>query len=86
MYYIYWIKPDGEIGTAEVESGKDLYDWTKYEGTYLRCQPYAFIPDRQLWGTYIDMYTRGKFSEKDWKVISPATIPSAIRAYHLITH
>lgn len=86
MYYIYWLKPDGSMGTAEVENGEDLYGWTKYRGTYLRCQPYVFITDRQLWGTYIDMYVRGKSSERDWRVISPETIPPAIRAYHLITH
>lgn len=84
MYYIYWIKPDGGIGTAEVENGEDLYSWTKRRGIYLKCRLCMFIPDRQLWATYTNMYLR--HAEKNWKIISPETIPSAIRAYHLITH
>lgn len=88
MYLIYWIKPDGSIGTAKAEISADLHEWTELRGKYLRSQPYVYDPRNQLWATYINMYARPKplAVEKDWKVISPATVPAAIRAYHLITH
>ena len=88
MYLIYWIKPDGEIGAAEVENNEDLYGWTEQRGKYLRSQCYVYASRNRLWGIYTNMYLRPKplAAELDWKIIPSATVPSAIRAYHLITH
>lgn len=76
MYHVYWIGADGAVRERVITQSGELNNWASHNSRGLR-SVFLYSPRQREWGRLEPT--------SQWRLVQPDKVPTAIRAYHLIT-
>ena len=76
MYHVYWIGADGAVREKVITVFGELNNWANHNKRGLR-QVFVYSLRQREWGRLE--------STSQWRLVQPDKVPTAIRAYRLIT-